>query len=452
MRSINPATEQLIREYPDHSPQQVQDVLRQTRAAFDQWRRLTVEDRCEALRPVATHLATRADKLCTLMTQEMGKPISGSRAEIDKCHLAIEYFIQHAPALLADQVIPTDASRSWIRYEPLGAVLAIMPWNFPFWQVFRAAIPALLAGNVIVLKHAWNVPGCAIAIESLFHDAGLAPGIFSSLLIDNDAAEALIGEDAIAAVTLTGSDRAGRAVGAAAGRGIKKCVLELGGSDPFIILDDVDIDSVAKSAAAARCINTGQSCIAAKRFLVDQKIAEPFEQAFARHMAALKIGDPMDPATQIGPLARLDLLENLHKQVWKSVDAGARLLVGGQRRPGKGFFYEPTVLTNVHPGMPAFDAETFGPVAAVTRFVKIEEAITLANRSVYGLGASIWTRNLVQAEHIAARLETGNVFINDQVKSDPRLPFGGVKQSGHGRELGEIGIKEFTNIKTVWIK
>jgi succinate-semialdehyde dehydrogenase/glutarate-semialdehyde dehydrogenase len=328
-----------------------------------------------------------------------------------------------------------------------------MPWNFPFWQLIRFAAPALMAGNVAVLKHAPNVPGCALALERIFTDAGFPTGVFSTLLIsDNHAAEKLIDHPVIRAVTLTGSERAGRAVASAAGRALKKTVMELGGSDPFIVLADADVRAAAASAAESRCVNTGQSCIAAKRFIVDRNIADEFVSALVAAMSAMAMGDPMDRATRIGPLARLDLLETLHSQVQRSIEQGASLRLGGWRRPGKGFFYEPTVLTDVRPGIPVFDEETFGPVAAVIRANDAADAVRLANLSRYGLGASIWTRDPDRAQFLAAGIESGSVFINGIVKSDSRLPFGGVKNSGWGRELSQFGIHEFTNIKTVWMK
>ena len=357
------------------------------------------------------------------------------------------------PGSLPRSRFPPMPPKAMCRFDPLGPVLAIMPWNFPLWQVIRFAAPALMAGNVAILKHAPNVPGCALALEKIFADAGFPPGVFSSLLIsDNQLAEKLIDHPVICAVTLTGSERAGRAVASAAARALKKTVMELGGSDPFIVLADADPRAAAASAAESRCVNTGQSCIAAKRFIIERDIADEFESALVAAMSAMKIGDPMDRATKIGPLARLDLLETLHRQVQRSVEQGAKLLLGGRRRPGKGFFYEPTVLTDVCPGIAAFDEETFGPVAAVVRANNADDAIRLANLSRYGLGASIWTRDPNYAQTLAARIESGCVFINGIVKSDSRLPFGGIKNSGWGRELSRFGILEFTNIRTVWMK
>ncbi|HEV8377516.1 MAG TPA: NAD-dependent succinate-semialdehyde dehydrogenase [Tepidisphaeraceae bacterium] len=452
MKAINPTTEEVIAEYPDHTQQQVEQLLEQAESAFAKWRGFSFDQRGELLRRVGELLLQQKTDLSTLMTREMGKTIAGAEAEIEKCATACDYFANHAQRLLAIEEVPTDATRSYVRFDPLGPILAIMPWNFPFWQVFRFAAPSLMAGNVAVLKHAWNVPGCGLAIERIFREAGFPQGVLTNLLLDNNAAEALIAHPRIRAVTLTGSERAGKAVGSAAGRVIKKSVLELGGSDPFIVCPDVNVPGVAMAAAGARNINAGQSCIAAKRFLVHHSIADEFERLFADRMASLKMGDPMDRNTDIGPLARADLRDNLDDQVKRTLAAGARLLCGGKKPATRGLFYPPTVLANVRPGMSAFDEETFGPVAAVTRVKNMDEAIQLANRSRYGLGASIWTNDFPQAERLAAQIESGNVFVNGAVKSDPRLPFGGIKNSGYGRELAQVGIREFVNIKAVWIK
>ena len=452
MKSINPTTEEVFAEYPDHTPQQVDHLLEQSDSAFIKWRALSFEQRADLFRRVGELLLEQKPDLSILMTREMGKTIAGAESEIEKCASACNYFADHAQRLLAIEEVPTDASKSYIRFDPLGPILAIMPWNFPFWQVFRFAAPSLMAGNVAVLKHAWNVPGCGLAIERIFREAGLPQGVFTNLLLDNNAAEALIAHPRIRAVTLTGSERAGKAVGSAAGRVIKKSVLELGGSDPFIVCPDVNVAATAAAAAGARNINAGQSCIAAKRFIVHDSIAPEFERLFADRMASLRLGDPMDRNIDIGPLARGDLRDNLDDQVKRTLAAGARLLCGGKKPAMRGFFYPPTVLANVRPGMPAFDEETFGPVAAVTRAESMDEAVALANRSRYGLGASIWTADIALAERLAAQIESGNVFINGAVKSDPRLPFGGVKNSGYGRELAQIGIREFVSFKTVWIK
>jgi succinate-semialdehyde dehydrogenase/glutarate-semialdehyde dehydrogenase len=451
MRAINPFTGALIRQYPDSSPDEVEQRLTGAAAAFESWRALSFPERAVALRAVATALRSQSESLARLATEEMGKPIVQSEAEVEKCAWACEYFADRAERMLAPEFIATDAARSYVRCDPLGPVLAIMPWNFPFWQVVRATAPALMAGNVMVLKHASNVPGCALAIERLFRDAGCPEGVFTTLLVPSQGAGLLVEHPAIRAVTLTGSDDAGSQIAARAGAAIKKTVLELGGSDPFVVLADADPGAAAAQAAAARIINNGESCIAAKRFIVERPIAERFENELARRMASFRVGDPMDRATEIGPLARADLVDELDRQVRRSVELGARCLSGGTRRDGPGFFYAATVLADVGPGMPAFDEETFGPVAAVVRALDADEAVALANQSRYGLGASIWTSDPARGEALAARLEAGCVFVNGIVKSDPRLPFGGVKRSGYGRELGVPGIAEFVNRKTVWV-
>jgi succinate-semialdehyde dehydrogenase/glutarate-semialdehyde dehydrogenase len=450
---INPATEEPLPCPPDHTDAEMESMLRRAREALVVWRDTAMGERARLMRQAGAVLRRDREVLARLMTTEMGKPITAAGQEVDKCATACGWFADNAAKLLEPREIPSDASRSFVRFDPIGPVLAIMPWNFPLWQVFRFAAPTLMAGNTGLLKHAPNVPGCSAAIENVFTDAGFPAGVFQSLRLSNDQAARAIANDAVAAVTLTGSTRAGRSVAATAGKALKKTVLELGGSDPFIVIPKESdfLWEAAEHAVKARCINTGQSCIAAKRFIV-VGWTDPFEQHFAKMMGQLKIGDPMDPATEIGPLARLDLLENLHDQVERSVAAGAYLVCGGRRLDRKGYFYAPTILSDVTPGMPAFDEETFGPVAAVVAAKDVDHAIELANQSPYGLGASIWTRDVALAEKIAPRIESGNVFINGMVKSDPRLPFGGVKQSGYGRELSPFGIHEFVNIKTVWIK
>ncbi len=451
MRSINPATGKTIREYPEPGPDEVERRLALAAQMFGAWRRTTFDARATLMRRAGVALRTARERFARLMTDEMGKPIVAAEAEADKCALACEFFAGHAERFLAPESIASDATRSEIRYEPLGAILAVMPWNFPFWQAFRAAIPALMAGNVMVLKHASNVPGCALAIEEVFAGAGFPQGVFTTLLLPASRAEALVDHEAIRALTLTGSEEAGRRLAARAGAALKKTVLELGGSDPFIVLADADPEAVAEQAVTARIQNNGQSCIAAKRFIVEAPIAEHFEHAFSGRMAALKVGDPLDRASAVGPLARDDLRDALDRQVSESVAAGARVLTGGSRLPGVGYFYAPTVLAGVTPGMAAFDEETFGPVAAVTRARDAAEAIALANRSRFGLGASIWTGDPARGEALAKEIEAGLVFVNGIVKSDPRLPFGGIKSSGYGRELSAAGIREFVNVKTVWV-
>jgi succinate-semialdehyde dehydrogenase/glutarate-semialdehyde dehydrogenase len=452
MRAVNPATEDVIREYREHTLEEVDDKLESAREAFDFWRGTTFAERAGLVRGAARELREGKAEYARVMTDEMGKTLASAEAEVEKCALCCDHYAQHAEGYLAPEPVPTDASKSFVRFDPLGPVLAVMPWNFPFWQVFRFAAPALMAGNVGLLKHASNVPGCAVAIEEVFRRTGFPKGAFQTLLVGSKVVEGIIRHPAVKAVTLTGSEPAGVSVAAAAGAALKKTVLELGGSDPFIVLKDADLAAAASTAATARCINNGQSCIAAKRFIVEKPVAEAFEAAFTRAMAQLKVGDPADPSTDVGPLARLDLLEELHGQVERSVKCGAVLLLGGKRLDRKGYYYPPTVLTNVEPGNPAFEEETFGPVGAVVKAEDEEHALALANASSFGLGASLWTSDLQKAERLAAQIESGAVFVNGFVKSDPRLPFGGVKRSGYGRELSAFGIREFVNVKSVWIR
>lgn len=449
MRAINPATGEIIREYAGHDRQAIDRLLGKAQEAYAAWRSVPMEQRSALMHRAAEVLRKRKGEFAELMTREMGKPIVSAEGEVEKCAVNCDFYAQHAARFLAEERIESDADSSYVRYEPMGPVLAIMPWNFPFWQVFRFAAPALMAGNVALLKHASNVPGTALAIQEVFSEAGFPAGCFTTLLVGSGELERIIAHPAIAAATLTGSEKAGMAVAAAAGKSLKKVVLELGGSDPFIVLRDADVDATAKVAAGARCINSGQSCIAAKRFIVVEPDGR-FEHAFVQAMSRLKTGDPMQRDTDVGPLARIDLVEALEDQVRRSVAAGARLLLGGQRLSG--CYYPPTVLSDVRPGMAAFDEETFGPVAAVVRAVSVDHAVELANKSSFGLGASVWTKDARRGEEIAARIESGQVFINGIVKSDSRLPFGGVKRSGFGRELSAVGIREFTNMKTVWVK
>ncbi|MEW6367540.1 MAG: NAD-dependent succinate-semialdehyde dehydrogenase [Acidobacteriota bacterium] len=452
MKAINPATGELIREYAEHSSGEVESRLRRAEEAFHHWKRTAFSERAALMRDAAAILREGLAAYARLMTDEMGKPITAAEAEAEKCASACDYFAENAERLLAPETIASDASLSYVRYDPLGPILAVMPWNFPFWQVFRFAAPGLMAGNVGLLKHASNVPGCALAIEEIFRKAGFPDGAFTTLLVPSSAVAEIIRHPVVRAVTLTGSEPAGVSVASEAGSVLKKTVLELGGSDPFIVLADADPEQIAVTAAGARCINNGQSCIAAKRFIVEEPIAGRFEAAMAKSMAALKVGDPADRTTQIGPLARPDLVDDLHSQVERSVRAGARLLTGGRMLDRKGYYYEPTVLAGVEPGMPAFDEETFGPVAAVIRAKDVDHAVALANRSSFGLGASIWTGDAKRGDSLAPQIEAGCVFVNGIVKSDPRLPFGGIKRSGYGRELSTFGIREFVNIKTVWVK
>src|SRR5213593_2234370 len=420
-------------------------------AAFLQWREVPFARRAQRMREAAQILRTRRAEYARTMTLEMGKPIVQGEAEVDKCAWVCEYYADHAEAFLAEQPRETEASRSYVRFDPLGPVLAVMPWNFPFWQVVRFAAPALMAGNSAVLKHASNVPQCALAIEEAFRDAGFPQGLLRTVLVAGAGIEPIIADDRIRAVTLTGSSDTGSRIAELAGRALKKTVLELGGSDPFIVLADADLAAAAATAVRARNQNNGQSCIAAKRFIVVESVADDFERRFAKGVEDLVVGDPIDPKTQIGPLARRDLLDTLERQVDGSVRAGARVLTGGERVSGKGYFFRPTVLANVTADMPAFREETFGPAAAVVRVRDADEAIRVANDSSYGLGASIWTRDASLGERLARRIESGSVFVNGMVASDPRLPFGGIKRSGYGRELSAFGAREFTNVQTIWI-
>lgn len=450
MKSINPATGRLINEYSPLTTDELDARVQQASSAFGNWRRTSFRERADLMRGLAEQLHRSTEEAARLITDEMGKPISQSKSEIEKCAWVCDFYADRAEAFLKPQPVETDASRSFVRFDPLGPVLAVMPWNFPFWQVFRFAAPALMAGNVGLLKHASNVSGCAMEIERLFRAAGFPPGVFTTLLIESGQVENVIRHPAIRAVTLTGSENAGRKVAAAAGEQLKKTVLELGGSDPFIVLADADLDEAARQAVRARTINTGQSCIAAKRFIVAESVLEPFLEAMRREMESLTVGDPTQDETQIGPIAREDLLAELHDQVQRSLSAGARLVCGGERLNREGFYYAPTILRDVSRENPAFQEELFGPVAAVVAAENVDQAIELANASSYGLGASLWSGDVDRALELAARVESGAVFINEIVKSDPRVPFGGVKNSGYGRELGEFGIREFVNIKTVW--
>ncbi|MCC7438055.1 MAG: NAD-dependent succinate-semialdehyde dehydrogenase [Armatimonadetes bacterium] len=452
MRSINPATGEQIAEYPELKERDLETKLNLAASSFASYRRTTFAQRAEWMRRAAMLLRMRKTSYAETMTREMGKTISAAESEVEKCAWVCEFYADQAEFFLSDQTIDTDAGRSFVAFQPLGVVLAVMPWNFPFWQVFRFAAPALMAGNVALLKHASNVPMSALAIEEVFRHAGFPDEAFQTLLVKSPAVEKIISDPRIAAVTLTGSEGAGRSVGGAAGRNLKKVVLELGGSDPFIIMPSADIEAAVKTAVTARTMNNGQSCIAAKRFIVHAEVFDRVEKQFADGMAALRVGDPMDRTVDIGPLARPEFVEELHKQVVASVAGGARLVAGGKKIEGRGYFYAPTVLSGVRPGMAAFDEETFGPVAALIRAADIGEAIALANNSRFGLGASAWTADEGEQERFIRELEAGSVFINDMVKSDPRLPFGGIKASGMGRELGEFGIREFVNVKTVVVK
>ncbi len=449
--TIDPTTGSVLERIPFMTGSEVEAKLAAAHAASLRWRARPLDQRAALLRAIAAQLRSESESLAKTAVREMGKPIVQARAEIEKCAWCCEYFADHGAAMLADQAAPSGASTSVVAFRPLGTILAVMPWNFPYWQVIRAAAPALMAGNTLLLKHAENTTRCGLEIERIVRAAGAPEGVFGTLIVTNENADALIADPRIAAVTLTGSERAGVAVASAAGAALKKCVLELGGSDPFIVLADADLDGAAAAAVTARFQNTGQSCIAAKRFIVENAVYDRFVEAFANLARAQIIGDPSDERTRIGPCARADLLKTLHDQVRGSIERGAHLVTGGRPIDRPGNFYEPTVLGDVLPGMPVFDEETFGPAAAVIRCTGPDDAVRLANASAYGLGSSIWTRNRDAAQALAATIEAGSVFVNGMVVSDPRLPFGGVKKSGYGRELAAFGLHEFTNIQTVWI-
>ena len=449
--SINPATEELLAEFEPWSAAQVDEAVGQVVAAQRAWRVMSIEDRSVPMRRAAELLRERAARYGALITSEMGKPIVEAEAEVAKCALACEHYADNAAEYLADSPVATESLESYVAYQPLGTVLAIMPWNFPFWQVFRAGAPSLMAGNGIVLKHASNVPQSALAAEEVIRDAGFPEGLLRTVLIAGSETERLIDDERIAAVTLTGSSEVGARIASLAAGRLKKQVLELGGSDPFVVLADANLEHAARTAARARNQNNGQSCIAAKRFIVDESVADEFGSLFADAVRALRLGDPASRETNVGPLARSDLRDTLERQVTESRRMGAEPLVGGGRVNGKGYFYAPTVLDGVTEAMPAFREETFGPVAALLRARDVDHAIDLANDSEYGLGAAVWTRDLDAAKGIARRIEAGTVFVNGLVASDPRMPMGGVKRSGYGRELGRHGIWEFTNIQTVRI-
>ncbi|MFC1543913.1 NAD-dependent succinate-semialdehyde dehydrogenase [Gemmatimonadota bacterium] len=453
MVSINPATGRQIREYPDFPPERIPEILERASHAQAAWRTVPIDERKAPITALGNLLRERRDELAALMAEEMGKPIREGRAEVEKCAWVCDYAVKNGEDFFAPAPVETGASRSYVAFEPLGVVLGIMPWNFPFWQVIRYAVPALLAGNGTLLKHAPNVPGCALALEALFSEAGFPDDLFKNLLLDVIFTPALIEDPRVAAVTLTGSTRAGSAVAQTAGRSLKKTVLELGGSDPYVFLADADLGEGVLACTAGRLFNTGQSCIAAKRMVVVREILDRFEEALVAEMTARVMGDPTAEETDLGPIARDDLRENLHRQVTESVDAGARLLTGGEIPDGPGFFYPVTVLTEVVPGMPAYHEELFGPVAAILPAADEADALRIANDTVYGLGAAVFTADVEKGERIAREvLQAGSCFVNDFVRSDPRLPFGGIKSSGYGRELSVFGFREFVNIKTVWVK
>lgn len=451
--TINPATGEIVKTFEPLGDSEIEAKLDRSQKAFRAYRRVPMSQRAAWMKTAAEILEQQSERFGQLMTLEMGKTLKSAIAEVQKCASVCRYYADNAADFLADAPAQTDASQSFVRYEPIGAVLAVMPWNFPFWQVFRFAAPALMAGNVGLLKHASNVPQCALAIEEIFLQAGFPEGVFQTLLVGADKVADIVADDRVKAATLTGSEYAGMSLASVAGKQIKKTVLELGGSDPFIVLPSADLDAAAATATAARTINSGQSCIAAKRFIVANAIADEFEQRFVEKFKALQIGDPMDAKTDIGPLATPDILKELDGLVQSCIQKGARALVGGQPlSDSKGNFYPPTILTDFSVGSPAYSEEFFGPVALLFRVADLDEAIELANNSPFGLGASVWTADEVERDRLIDEIEAGAVFVNGMVKSDPRLPFGGIKRSGYGRELSIQGIHEFVNIKTVWVK
>jgi len=451
MKSINPANLEVIAEYEIDSDKIVSQVIENAHKTWLKFKEIPIKKRSEYLLKVAQLLKNNKECYGKLITSEMGKPIKQSIAEVDKCAWVCEYYANNSETMLKNEVIITEASESYVRFDPLGIILAVMPWNFPFWQVFRFAAPALMAGNVCLLKHASNVPGCSLLIQHIFELAGFPKFCFNSLLISSSQVEAVIRNPLVKAATLTGSESAGKSISSIAGSCIKKTVLELGGSDPFIILEDADLEKAAKTAVVARLLANGQSCIAAKRFIVVERVFDQFLELFIKNMKEIKIGNPIEPDTDLGPLVRIEALEEIEHQVNESIKLGANVVYGGKKIEGIGHYYEPTILINVKKGMPVYNEEVFGPVAAVIKVKDEKDAIKVANDTQFGLGASLWTNDIIKAEILASTINSGNVFINELVKSDPRLPFGGIGISGYGRELSHYGIKEFVNIKTVYI-
>ncbi len=449
--TVNPYTGETVRTFRAFDDAAIERALDRAARTFRSYRRTSIDERAAWLNAAADILESERDRWARLMTLEMGKPIAAARAEAEKCATGCRWYAEHGAAIMADERASSSARESWVRYDPIGPVLAIMPWNFPFWQVFRFAAPALMAGNVGLLKHASNVPQCALAIEEILRRAGFPEGAFQTLLIGSDHVERIIADDRIAGATLTGSEGAGRAVGAAAGRAIKPSVLELGGSDPFIVMPSADIERAARVAVTARTINNGQSCIAAKRFIVHEDVFDEFRERFVSGMRSLRLGDPLDESTQVGPLATESIRNELAEQVERTVEAGAKVLTGGAVPDRTGWFYEPTVLENAPDDSPAARDELFGPVATLFRARDLDHALKLANGTTFGLGASAWTEDDGERERLIQELESGLVFINAMVASDPNVPFGGVKRSGYGRELAAFGLREFVNVKTVWV-
>ncbi|MDZ7807433.1 MAG: NAD-dependent succinate-semialdehyde dehydrogenase [Gracilimonas sp.] len=453
MKTINPATGETLKEYKEMDMEEIDSIIVRANKEQEEWKEKDLNVRAGYLRKIANLLRERKNELAALMTKEMGKPLAQGVGEAEKCAWVCEYYADNAEVFLEDDVIETDASKSYVTFNPLGVVLAIMPWNFPFWQLFRFAAPALMAGNGAILKHSTNTTGCALEIEKIIHDSGIPKDLFRTIVRDKNGMKEVIQHEGIAAITLTGSTRAGQAVAAQAGETLKKTVLELGGSDPYIILEDADIKKAAETCATSRLINSGQSCIAAKRFIVTEKIYDEFTEEFTQIMKSKKVGDPFEEETDVGPQARRDLRDELHDQVLKSIEKGAKAIIGGEKPEGEGAYYPVTILDNVGPGMPAYEEELFGPVAAIIKVKDEAEAIRVANDTDFGLGAAVFSQDENRAEQIAAtKLEAGCCFVNEFVKSDPRLPFGGIKKSGYGRELSLYGIREFVNEKTVYIK
>lgn len=449
--SHNPATDEMLAQFDELTDEQLEEKLSLAQATFATWSMTAPQDRAALMKKLANVFRAHAKDYGRLASLEMGKPIKQAVAEVEKCAWVCEYYADHAATMVAPQAVKTDAQESFVRFDPLGAVLAVMPWNFPYWQVLRFAAPALMAGNVGLLKHASNVPQCALAIEQAFTEAGFPAGVFQNLMIGSSRVEKVINDVRVAAVTLTGSEYAGSQVAMQAGKAIKKSVLELGGSDPFIVLADADVDKAAAVACTARLQNAGQSCIAAKRFIVMRAVSDQFIAAFKAGFEAMTMGDPLNEQTTVGPLANKKLRDDLAAQVDQSIALGARLVIGGKAGQGAGAFYEPTILADVKKGMPVYDQETFGPAAAVIIVDSEDEAIAVANDTEFGLGSSLWTQDREKAKRLAPRIQAGCVFVNSMVKSDPRLPFGGIKKSGFGRELADFGLREFVNIKTVWV-
>lgn len=450
---INPANEELVREYNEDTTAQIQEKIDATYHTFESWKNSDFNKRTELIRNTASILRDNKEQYAKLITEEMGKPFAQSIGEIEKCAWLCDYYAGHGPEFLDDKQINTEFSKSYASFQPLGVVLAVMPWNFPFWQVFRFAIPAIMAGNAGLLKHSRNTMGCALEIEKIFLDAGFPDHLFTNLVISSKHVNDIIANNKVAAVTLTGSTPVGSKVAAQAGSYLKKTVMELGGSDPYIVLQDADLEKTVEACVTARMINSGQSCIAGKRFIVERPIIERFTEMFQEKMEKYKFGDPTIEDINLGPMAREDLRNELHRQVKRSIDGGAEAVIGGEIPEDKGYFYPPTILINVHPGSPAYDEELFGPVASIITAENEEHAIRIANDTEFGLGAAIFSQNIDNAEYIAKnKIDAGCCFVNDFVKSDPRLPFGGIKNSGYGRELSEFGIREFVNIKSVVVK